>query len=90
MITQLSELKPSTRVIKGEQSPMQGWHSQAHVQLIPTTTLILKLEGQSAELTLNFFLEQERGVSKKKDRGLIWQYTTIHFISERGTLFEFK
>jgi hypothetical protein len=49
MITQLSELKPSMRVAKGEQSPMQGWHSQAHAQLIPTPTLISKIEGQSAE-----------------------------------------
>lgn len=49
LVTQLGDRQATMRVAMGEESPMQGWHSPAHAQLVPAPTLISGLGGSRAE-----------------------------------------
>lgn len=49
LVTQLNDQSPKMRIALGEHSPMQGWHSPSHGTLIPTPTLVARIEGESAQ-----------------------------------------
>lgn len=48
-IMQLGHTAPSMRIASGEHSPMQGWYSGEHAQLVPAPTLVSAIDDREAE-----------------------------------------
>jgi len=88
-VAQLGKTPVGIEIIKGQENPMQGWHSTEHAKLIPSPTLVSKKQGNNALFVTALIFNPSHltsikntnkivTLSTKNNRENLLQFTVMH------------